>query len=119
EKLVAQITGAGCDVIPIAEMGYDCQDVPNNICHFISSSPPECPGVTGPVVCRDVTCIDPIDVCPGDACTTVLGGGGTVCDRRNQAQKDAGCLPCGVSMDGVVITVTDAFGNEAMATIGT
>ena len=40
-------------------------------------------------------------------------------DVRSQAQKDGGCLPCKISMDGVVVTVTDAFGNEAVVSVET
>jgi len=41
------------------------------------------------------------------------------CDRRTPAQITAGCVPCNVSMNGAIVSVTDAFGNEAMATIQT
>ncbi len=41
------------------------------------------------------------------------------CDIRTGAQILAGCLPCDQSMQGAIVTVTDAFGNEAMATIQT
>ncbi|KKK86897.1 hypothetical protein LCGC14_2758640, partial [marine sediment metagenome] len=123
QKIVAQITGAGCSVIPVANVPYDCDGVATGGCSFISTSPPECPGVTGPVVCRDISCTDPLDVCGGvgEPCgagaSTVLGGGGSMCDRRNQSQKDAGCLPCRLSMDGVTITVTDAEGVSVVTVI--
>ena len=41
------------------------------------------------------------------------------CDVRSGAQIAGGCIPCDQSMQGAIVTVTDAFGNEAMATIST
>jgi len=34
------------------------------------------------------------------------------CDTRTQVMIDAGCVPCGVSVDGATVTVTDALGNS-------
>jgi len=88
QKIVAQITGAGCSVIPVANVPYDCDGVATGGCSFISTSPPECPGVTGPVVCRDISCTSSEDVCGGanEPCavgnSTVLAGGGAICDRE-------------------------------------
>jgi YD repeat-containing protein len=41
-----------------------------------------------------------------------LGFGGADCDVRSQAMKDSGCAPCGITMIGVEVTVTDANGNK-------
>jgi hypothetical protein len=41
------------------------------------------------------------------------------CDVRTGTQIAGGCVPCDISMQGAIVTVKDAFGNEAMATIST
>ena len=41
------------------------------------------------------------------------------CDVRTPLMISGGCLPCDQSMQGSIVSVTDAFGNEAMATIST
>ena len=40
-----------------------------------------------------------------------------ICDERSGAMILAGCAPCGLVMEGSVVTLTDAGGNTAMATI--
>jgi hypothetical protein len=55
--------------------------------------------------------------CTGIGCTPATKTCGAKEDQRNQTQKDAGCAPCGVTMEGVVVTVEDAIGNQASITI--
>ena len=40
------------------------------------------------------------------------------CDRRSQSMIDSGCVPCGASMSGAVVTVTDALGNSVSLIVG-
>jgi len=43
----------------------------------------------------------------------------TLCDTRSASMITDGCNPCGISMDDVVVTVTDDFGTSVSKTITT
>ena len=112
-KIVGHLDGVGCTLQSTARMEYDCQDeLIDGVCHTDTSDP--C-GLTGPIVCREVACVDPLPVCggAGEPCgagSIIFSGGGAACDTRDAIQIAAGCLPCAVSMDGLNITVEDDVG---------
>lgn len=58
---------------------------------------------------------------PPTVCTTGKAEGRLEenCDRRTAQMITDGCKPCGLVMDGAVLTVTDALGNSVAITLGT
>ena len=57
--------------------------------------------------------------CQVPACPRNAAGIQFHCDVRTQSMIDAGCLPCGVSMEGATISVTDAMGVTITRVIST
>lgn len=67
------------------------------------------------------TCTGGFDVClpTSEGCAESPNATFFQCDVRTGPMIAGGCIPCDQSMQDSVVTVTDAFGNEAMATIST
>lgn len=94
----------------------------NHVGHCNSSNPATCPPIsdTGPGIftidCH-LTSTDDFTVGFIQEDTTYTFGG--VDDKRTPADIANGCIPCTFQFNGAIVTVTDSFGSEAMATITT
>ena len=128
QKVLYSLKTSGCVVGTNVSSGYSCQDVSLQNCD--SSPTADCLGA-GAAFCREVACPDDEsvpcwDVISGgvcgsagacNGCDKVLAGEGAVCDVRSQQMIDDGCIPCGIAMDGLSITVTDSLGTEVTTVI--
>jgi len=128
QKVLYSLKTSSCVVGTNVSSGYSCKDVSLENCD--SSPTADCLGA-GVAFCREVVCPDDEsvpcwDVISGgvcgsagdcNGCDKVLAGEGVACDVRSQSMIDGGCLPCGVSMEGLSITVTDDVGTEVTTVI--
>ncbi len=93
----------------------------NHIGHCGNSVPVLCVGDSAPDTIGFVSCasagVFDQDISFGPDEERKVAELGGLEDQRSQADKDAGCLPCGIAMEDAVVTLTDSDGNEAVATI--
>ncbi len=89
-----------------------CDDVEISGC----TGPVSAPGNNWQVVCNTGVCPQFPDCIP---CSTACSDfpSGNPFDVRTQQMIDDGCLPCGISMEGLNITVEDAVGDTVVTVI--
>lgn len=111
---------------------YDCNDVFLVDSCLVSGPRPSCTTPTDPAL----HCVENLgpghighdgsDPCPrpvsqNNTCLpnvmTWATQRGVVCDTRTLAQKNDGCRPCRLEMQGATVTVTDAAGASSSATV--
>jgi hypothetical protein len=57
----------------------------------------------------------PTSIAAGTALHPVTGG--SQCDKRTGGMVSGGCVPCGIAMNGAVVTITDATGVSVSKTV--
>lgn len=92
----------------------------NHLGHCESPVPASCPpasDVSPGFKTIDCGIVSELNLVIGSNAVKLIGEVGGIDDLRTPGDIAAGCVPCHLAMDGAVVTVTDALGNEAMVTL--